>query len=162
MRCKSVLKQLNAFSDGKIPSDLRRKVQAHLKECAGCRSAMSRVDPLAGLLPFTKAPQLQVGFAGRVMAAARQRKSMVSNAAWNPLRWWQRASAPMHIAAAATLLIGLAIGLMMGWTTAKSSGRPPVAERSDLLGTYQLDFLSEAPQGSLANTYLTFVMVDSE
>jgi hypothetical protein len=68
----------------------------------------------------------------------------------------------MHIAAAATLLIGLAIGLMLGWTTAKSSGRPPAAEQTDLLGAYQFDFLSEAPQGSIADTYLTFIMADSE
>jgi anti-sigma factor RsiW len=159
MRCEDVLKQLTAFSSGELLADVRPAVQAHLAECAACRAALTHVDALAGVLTSTQTPPVPAGFAARVTAAARQRQEAEPLVVWNPLRWWRLVPAPMHAAAAAVLVIGLAVGLLMGWTTLPASQAPPAqaAAPADPLDAYNLDYLGEAPSGSLADSYLALV-----
>jgi anti-sigma-K factor RskA len=95
------------------------------------------------------------GFAARVMAKARNRRAAVS-AGWNPLQWWRLTTAPMHVAAAAVLVVGLGVGLLMSWMTLPA-GQAPATQASvqaDPLDTYNLDYLGDAPGGSLADSYL--------
>jgi anti-sigma factor RsiW len=159
MRCEEVLNQLAAFSSGELPADVRQVVQAHLAECPACRAALARVDALAGVLASTQTPPVPAGFAARVTAAARQRREAEPLVAWNPLRWWRLVPAPMHAAAAAVLVIGLAVGLLMGWTTLLARQAPPAqaAAPADPLDAYNLDYLGDAPSGSLADSYLALI-----
>ena len=159
MRCEDVLKQLTAFSSGELPVDVRQAMQAHLAECAACRAALAEVDALAGILAGAQPPPVPAGFAARVTAAARQRQEVEPLVAWNPLRWWRFVPAPMHAAAAAVLVIGLAVGLVMGWTTLLASQAPPAQATAgaDPLDAYNLDYLGDAPSGSLADSYLALV-----
>ena len=72
---------------------------------------------------------------------------------------------PMHAAAAAVLIVGLAVGLVMGWTASPSTARTSATEatvRADALNAYNLDYLDEAPAGSLADSYLTLVVASNE
>lgn len=162
MRCEDVLKQLTAFSSGELPADVRQAVQAHLAECAACRAALAEVDALAGVLAGAQAPPIPSGFASRVLAAARQRQKAEPLAAWNLMRWWRLASAPMHAAAAAVLVIGLSVGLVLGWTSAPSAAQATTAAQPDPVDAYQIDYLGEAPSGSLADSYLTLVSATDE
>ena len=159
MRCEETLKQLAAFSAGELPADVRQAVQAHLAECAACRAALAEVDALAGVLASGQTPPVPPGFAARVMAAARQRQEPEPAAVWNLVRWWRLVPAPMHAAAAAVLVIGLAVGLLMGWTTspARQAAPAPAAAQADPLDAYNLDYLGDAPSGSLADSYLALV-----
>jgi anti-sigma factor RsiW len=162
MRCEEVQQQLREFSTGKLPMDVRQTVQAHLSECAACRAALARVDLLAGALSSAQTPPIPPGFASRVMARARQRQANELVAVWSPLRWWTRTSTPMHVAVAAMLVIGLIIGFVMGWTATPLTSQTTTATQSDPLKAYQVDYLGEAPEGSLADRYLSLVLTTNE
>ena len=161
MRCEDVLKQLTAFSSGELSANVRQAVQAHLAECAACRAALAEVDALA-VLASGRTPPVPRGFAARVMVAARQRQETKPVAAWNLMRWWRLTSTPMHAAAAAVLIIGLSVGLVLGWTSATSPAQAEAAVQPDPVDAYQLDYLGEAPSGSLADSYLTLVAATNE
>ena len=162
MHCKDVQGQLKAFASGQVPVGTRQRIQAHLTECAACRTALGRIDPVAGVLAGMQTPPIPPGFTARVMTAARWQGQAEPIPAWNPLRWWRLTSTPMHLTTAAVLVIGLATGLMMGWTVAPSAGRIISAGQDDPLRNYQLDSLSEAPDGSLAGSYLTLVATTND
>jgi anti-sigma factor RsiW len=162
MRCEDVLKQLTAFSSGDLPADGRRAVQAHLAQCPACRTALAEIDALAGVLAGAQAPPVPVGFASRVLAAAQQRHETELIETWNLMRWWRMASAPMHAAAAAVLVIGLSVGLVLGWTSAPSPAQAESVVQGEAVDAYQIDYLGEAPSGSLADSYLTLVLATNK
>jgi anti-sigma factor RsiW len=162
MHCENVLTQLKALSSGQLPADVCQAMQMHLTECRACRAALGRIDPVAAALAHVQTPLVPPGFAARVMAMARRRRQAEPVPAWNLLRWWRLTSAPMHLAAAAVLVVGLTAGLVMGWTVAPSRSQVASAAQSDPLSSYQLDVLSEAPDGSLAGSYLTLVATTNE
>jgi len=64
-------------------------------------------------------------------------------------------------AVAAVLVIGLAIGMLMGRDTWKSQGIQSVGKSQmaqvEPTTIYNLDYLTNAPKGSLADAYLTLV-----
>jgi anti-sigma factor RsiW len=158
MYCGDVLERLSGFSSGELPPDLRRAVQTHLKGCAACRSALGRVDVLAGVLADVQAPPVPSRLAARIMTAARGRQAEPVTA-WNLLRWWWVASSSMRAAAAAVLVVGLALGLAMGWTTLSVPQTAPTQDvaQGDPLDDYNVDYLGDAPAGSLADSYLALV-----
>jgi anti-sigma factor RsiW len=162
MRCDDVLEQLTAFSTGELPVEVRQAMQAHLAECAACRTALAEVDGLSGVVCAAQTPPIPSGFASRVMTAARQRRRAQPVAAWNLMRWWRLTSAPMHAVAAAVLIIGLSVGLVLGWTSATSPAQAAGAVQPDPVDAYQLDYLGEAPSGSLADSYLKLVSATDE
>ena len=161
MHCENVQQQLNRFTAGDLPVADQRAVQAHLDECAACRAKLAEFDVLAGVVASTPTPPIPSGFASRVMAAARQRQEAQPVAAWNLLRWWRLTSGPMHAAAAAVLIVGLTVGVVLGWTSAPPAARETAGE-VDPVDVYQIDYLGEAPSGSLADSYLTLVSATNE
>jgi len=66
---------------------------------------------------------------------------------------------PMRAAAAAVLVIGLGTGALIGWNTWQAPAAPPTQAVSqvDPLAPYSLDYLTDAPDGSLAQSYLALV-----
>lgn len=162
MHCENVQQQLNRFAAGDLPVADRQTVQAHLAECAACRAKLAELDALAGVVASTPTPPIPSGFASRVIAAARQRQQAQPITAWNLLRWWRLTSAPMHAAAAAVLIVGLSVGVVLGWTSAPSAAQAETAAQVDPVDVYQIDYLGEAPSGSLADSYLTLVSATDE
>lgn len=162
MRCENVLRQLGAFSAGALPADDREEVRDHLLECAACRAALAEMDRLAGILAGIRTPPLPGGLAARVLAAARRRQESEFALTWNWAQHWRMASAPMRAAAAAVLAVGLGVGAMMGWTAASMPGRSQATGQADPIDTYQIESLGEAPEGSLASSYLTLVSTTNE
>jgi anti-sigma factor RsiW len=172
MHCENVQEQLNRFTAGDLPVADRHAVGAHLAECAACRAKLAELDALAGVLASTPTPPIPPGFASRVMAAARQRQEAQPArlrqgnggqvAAWNLLRWWRLTSAPMHAAAAAVLIVGLTVGVVLGWTSAPRTAPTETVVQTDPVDAYQVDYLGEAPSGSLADSYLTLVSTSNE
>ncbi len=162
MRCENVQEQLNRFAAGDLPVADRHAVQAHLAECAACRAKLAEIDALAGVVAGTSTPPIPSGFVSRVMAAARRRQDAQPIAAWNLPRWWRLSSGPMHAAAAAVLIVGLSVGVVLGWTSAPPAARAETAAEVDPVDVYQIDYLGEAPSGSLADSYLTLVSATDE
>ena len=164
MRCEELQDRLPAYSAGELPTDVREAAQAHLGGCAACRAALARIDALASVLADAQTPPVPAGFAARVMAEARSRRSAAVSAGWNPLRRWRLASAPMRAAAAAVLLVGLGAGLWMGWSSGPAVVSPDRAETTSqarLLDTYQLEALGDAHEGSLADSYFALVSINN-
>ena len=157
MWCNDVQDRLKAYIDGAMAPEQRRAVQAHLQSCADCRAALKRIDRLAAVLLEAKPPSVPAGFVSRVMLAARSRKRATSVAAGNPWQWWKGISMPMRAAAAAVLIVGVSVGLLMSWAAG-----PPIAAPADLLDAYNLDYLSDAPEGSIAESYLALVWSGNE
>ncbi len=162
MRCQDVQKQLKAFSIGALPMDVRQTVQTHVSKCAACRAKLAKIDALAGVLAAAQTPPIPAGFAARVLATARKRLESEQIATWNLIRWWRLTSVPMHAAAVAVLVIGLAIGLVMGAASAPLLAPATKNARPDPVDTYQLDYLGEAPGGSLADSYFALAATTSE
>jgi hypothetical protein len=97
------------------------------------------------------------------MAAARERQAVrrpvpgVPGSLWR-LHWLSpSASVGRKAAQAAALAGGLLIGLLMGQQTWRSvhPSMPQQMRQPDPVSVYQLDYLTDAPGGSLAQSYLT-------
>jgi len=165
MRCEDLQSRLGAYVQGGMSPDEREAAAAHLRNCADCTRALARIDSLAAALAQAKTLSVPSGFAVRVMAVARNRRPAIAAAGWNPVRWWRQVSMPMHAAAAAVLIVGLAVGLVMGWTAAPSAVQASATEaavQADALDAYNLDYFGEALAGSLADSYLTLVVESNE
>ncbi len=162
MRCQDVQNQLRAFSIGELPKDVRQTIQAHVSACEACRAELVKIDPLAGVLAATQSPPIPSVFTARVLVMARQRLETDHIEPWNLIRWWRVASAPMHAAAAAVMVLGLTIGLLMGTASGLLSSQAVGQMQSAPVDAYLLDSLGEAPGGSLADSYLALAATTSQ
>jgi len=161
MRCEDIRDKLDAYASDDLPQDQRGGVALHLESCGQCQESLGRLRRLALVLGQAQTPPVPANFADRVMARARaQRASLHTTASWSPLQWWRGASMAARTVAAATLALALVSGLAVGWSTAESPRRGnsgPLAAKADPLGGYSLDYLGDAPDGSLAASYLSLV-----
>ncbi len=157
MRCQDMQIKKRAFSTGELPMDVRQTIQAHASECDACGAELAKIDPLAGVLAAAQTPPVPTDFTARVLATARERLTTNRIEPWNLISWWQLTSVPMHAAAAAVMVIGLAAGLLMGQAAAPLVPRTAGKMQPDPVDTYPLDYLGEAPGGSLADNYFALV-----
>ena len=158
MRCKMMREKLDAYLTGELPRRVQEKLETHLESCQDCQNALIGVRRLAAVLDGTPAPPVPKGFAGRVMARARsrvgQRKPFWATVEL-PFRWWMESAFPLRVGTATVLVLGLTVGLLMGWDTARGRAAcGPAPEDADLFAVYNVDYLEEAPSGSLAEAYL--------
>ena len=168
MRCKAVRNKLDRLSRQELAPRLRERVEAHLSVCADCRRHLAAQERLAVLLTnLPKPPAVPEGFGDRLMAAARAprrssgrrqagRQSMPGSL-WR-LRWLSPpASVGRKAAQAVALAGGLLIGVLMGQQTWRSA-HPSSAQQTvepDPVAVYELDYLTDAPGGSLAQCFLS-------
>ena len=166
MRCEQVRQKLDVYAANELAAGVREQVESHLAACDACRRALARQRELAALLRGVPAPPVPEGFAPRLMAAARERVSASERPAaapTSPWRWWTSVPVPMRLAAAAVLAISLSLGALMGWDTARGvAAAPSASAQADPTAVYNLDFLADAPSGSLAEAYLTLASAPAE
>jgi anti-sigma factor RsiW len=160
LNCRRFATHLHAYVDRATPSALHAAMSAHAASCPACSRKVESVIQIGAVLRAA-APLLPVpeGFARRVMARAVARKTPVPLrlAAWRPsFAWWQEMDRPARAAAAAVLVFGLALGAMMGWDVTLNGCHALLpSDRPDALAAYSLDYLGDAPAGSLAQVVLT-------
>jgi anti-sigma factor RsiW len=159
MDCETFAKHLHAYVDNAVAPAIRAVMLAHSASCPACRREVESLAQLGAVLrAAAPIPPVPEGFAARVMARAAEQKAQA------PLRlvalfprfaWWEDLARPARAAAAAVLVAGLALGAVMGWD-ANRNGRSPssVATQPDALAAYNLDYLAEAPAGSLAQVVM--------
>ncbi len=162
MYCVDIQSRFGDFIAGQLARHEREQVLAHLQECEACRTTLGNVDRLAAILSQTECPPVPSRLTARIMAAAGKRRSESVTADWNPLKWWRGATAPMQAAATITMIIGLGLGCILGWTSTSSPSSAATGAKSEPLDIYQLDFLGDLPSGSLAGSYLALIAVTSE
>lgn len=161
MRCKTIQKKLDLFLAEELTATDRKRVEVHLQSCADCRAELARLRQLLLLLKGDSAvPPVPEGFANRLMAKAKQRLAARQPPETVPSsirRWWASVSFPKLAEAAAMLAAGLLIGAFIGQQTWHSAHPSTTREamQADPSAVYELDYLSDAPGGSLAESFLT-------
>lgn len=159
MKCTRFRGLCGAYLDDQAPRDLRARMESHLGSCDACRRALESARALSALLRAQSAPPVPDGFAQRVMARARAQQSSVPSrlGVRDLVHRMLNSLRPVTAATAAVLATGLILGALMGHDLGRirSSSRAPRASAGDPLEGYDLDYLSEAPRGSLSHTVLT-------
>jgi anti-sigma factor RsiW len=162
--CSRNRKRLNVYIDGELPEQARHSVARHLADCESCRTVL---DGLRGLEPYLQTlldtPPIPAALASRILSEASLRRRKVSE---NRNSWWWRAIWPQPWfvtgATTAALVIGLAMGAWMGWTSYRDAGSGQlIAGPTQTDGTasslYAFDVLSAEPHGSLEAASLAFL-----
>lgn len=161
MRCKAVRNKLDRFSRQELTPRMRERVEAHVSQCADCRQHLARQERLAVLLTTApEPPAVPEGLSDRLMVAARQRQAdrrSVPASLWR-LRWlsstaWIRRNVVQVVAIAGGLLVGILMG-QQTWHSAHAPIRQRTVE-PDAVSVYELDYLTDAPGGSLVQSYLS-------
>ena len=152
--CVRIRRQLGAYLDEELSRNRRTAVDRHLATCRSCRAALESLRRLGRVLQAVEVPPAGSNLTSRIMAQARERQNVstepgvirLHHGAGSTSRTWT-----FRIAAAAVLAFGLTAGSYMGWSAGRSM--TPTAQ-VDPLKAYNLDYLGDAPQGSLTGSYL--------
>jgi len=99
--------RLDAYLDGELSPDAAAAVESHLEGCPACRAAAQAASEIDGILGGERHP-LPAGFAARVAAEARGRRTPVA-----PL-WWLALPASWRAGLAAVLVLAAAGGMLLG------------------------------------------------
>jgi len=159
--CSKIRRQLGAYHDGELSPQDRTAVERHLVRCRSCRTALESLHGLGRALRIVEVPPVPLNLARRIMAKARE--SQNAGMERDVIRLGHRlpTSPPwvFKMAAAAVLVLGLAIGSYMGWSMSQTV-TAQTAVQADPLAVYNLDYLGDAPEGSLADSYLALASSD--
>jgi len=152
-----VQRKLDAYASNELPPQVRSGVDEHLRSCERCRRELGRLRRLGGVLEAARGAPLPAGFADRLMQKARRRRAAAAAAtSWpNPLQWWQQNPVAVRVAVAASLLIGLALGGLLGADTWSAAAHEKPA--ADPVAIYNLDYLSAAPDGSMGQAFSSMI-----
>lgn len=161
MKCLEVKSLLDQYISGDLSEDIETAVDIHLQSCEICRNTLSQLTKLSALLTSIDTSPVPSGFAGRVVACAENRKDQQpASTGFGLVRWWKKAAVPMRAAAAIFLIIGLCAGFSMARSVLSApepTEAPQSSSQTDPVAQYNFDYLSEAPTGSLAGSYLNLI-----
>lgn len=157
--CNRHRRRLGAYLDDELSQRARGVLRRHLQECASCRSELAALQRLQPALTASEAPPVPPELAAGILAAARDHKIRRPEPVTSPLSWWRLAPARLQVAAVGMLIIGLALGLLMGTASAPSYLPSATVAQSDPLDVYQVEYLTELPSESLAGGYLALVSI---
>jgi anti-sigma factor RsiW len=154
---------LNAYLDGELPERTRREVEGHLWQCKACRVALEQIRRLAPIMDALEVPPVPADLAYHVMARASTRavRSHEGPVVWSPLAWWRMVSAPLRLAACATVLLAFFLGMMLGREGVFVSGHNQVAA-AGAVSVEGFEWFSPTPPASLGSTYLILASNDTE
>jgi len=162
MECHEIRSTLHAYAEGRLSHGERSRVQSHLRACASCQAALARMDRVAAVLLDSEVEPVPARLVESVMAAARKQQRERLLAVRGPLAWWRAAPAAMRAAAVLFLLTGVGAGIGLGWASAPAVARERTVANVSPVGLYSLDYLSEAPAGSLTERFMTLATATNE
>lgn len=161
MRCHKVQQKLEAHAAGELAPQEQTRIEDHLRRCSLCQVALVRQQALQSLVANVPAPPLPDGFAGRVMAEARQQgrfRRRVPRVTWNGLGWLEPQRLRLAMGPVAALAAGLFIGAFMGWETWQGSamqrGAGTQVAEGDFAAGPEVSLLTDLGDRSLGNAYL--------
>ena len=158
MHCRNVKSRLNRYLDGELSDQERRAIERHVGACAVCHEALERLRAAgAAVLQLAEPPDVPAGFSHRVIARAAWRREHP------PLvvPFWRSFSPAMRVAAAAMVILGLGIGVLMGLDLVRGPGTQSDVAAADPDVVYDFDYFSETPGGSLADAYITLASANN-
>jgi anti-sigma factor RsiW len=150
MKCQKVHEKLDAYVARELPPGKAQRLENHLKTCPACREALVGARRIAAVLSETQAPPLPDGFADRVVSRARRRVPAVERKHAVAPPWSRFSTLAWRSAVAAGVVVGLALGAIMGRDVSEPS-QVGASVRDAVVETYQLDYFAEAPGGSVAD-----------
>lgn len=169
MHCKDFEKRLEAYLDGTLEPTSRNAFEGHIKTCGRCQDVLQQRRSLASLLQNTVVPPLPGNLAKHILAGAEQtlrdrEKSPTFVFRLYPLSAF--ISSPMKLPAAAALVLGLALGILMAKDTLpQPSGGTTVnatISQSNIAASFKLDSLTDSPSGSLSEVYISMMSKQGE
>ena len=155
LSCAKNRKRLNAYMDGELPERKRRNVERHLAHCSACRLELEGLRGLGPLLRHDEAPPVPAGLSARIMAEAAFRQRLKEAGKTSVRQWREFLFKPWLVRGVTTaaLIIGLAVGAWMGWTSrlGPDSGKGVAMSTHENIGRnmYAFDVLGAEPRGSL-------------
>jgi anti-sigma factor RsiW len=169
VHCRDFDKRLEAYLDGALEPTIRNAFEEHIKTCGRCHDVLQQRWSLAGLLQNTVVPPLPEKLAKHILAGAEQfvrerEKSTGLVFRLSPLSTFL--SSPMKFPAAAALVLGLTLGLLMARDTLPHpSGGTTVnvtATQKNIAASFKLDSLTDSPSGSLPEAYISMMTKQGE
>jgi hypothetical protein len=104
MNCRDFALQLDDYLDGRLDAVWQQSMQEHLERCLPCRRRHQHAVALQAALRTLPAPASGPGFVDQAVARATR---TTAGAAWSPRR------AVISLALAATLVLGVALGVFL-------------------------------------------------
>ena len=135
MNCRAFALQLDDYLDGGLDAVRQQSMQEHLEHCLPCRHRLQRAMALQAALRTLPAPGSRPGFVDQALARATGTNA---GAAWSARR------TAISLALAATLVLGVALGVFLATQTAPAPVQT-VALTLDRPETVRLMFNSAKP-----------------
>ena len=163
MRCKKAQRSLEAYLGGELTEKERARIERHVASCAECARALDHARQLRKTLGENMTPPLPGGFHAQVMARAREHagERRWSERILSPFGWGPAMPVGLRAAAAAAVIVALGIGMLIGrdmWRIEQpQEPRPAQVAEADPVRLYRIDYLAEAPEGSMAGAYVSLV-----
>ncbi len=157
--CKTTSQRLSAYLDGELPQAGAAAVEEHLRGCPQCAAELAALRALSHALDGLEGTAVPARFAARVRRAAEaktaRRRPIVLFGGSSTL-----SRVLMRVAAGLVAVAGIWVGLNVGGSAfaggeRTSSGTVDVAAQDEF--DLQVESLSAAPPGSIAEAYLAFV-----
>jgi len=150
--CAKNRKHLNAYIDGELPNNTCREVEHHLAQCPACRIEFDGLRGLEPLLKSVEVPSVPAKLLARIVAEAalrqKRKEAKTSGREWRAFLFqpWLVRGAPV-----AALIVGLAMGALMGWASYLRPGSPQwITSNENAPKTlYAFDVLGAEPRGSI-------------
>ncbi len=156
MDCRETQHKIDRYLRGELPGDAADEVEAHIDACPDCRRALDNARKLETVFRRASTPPAPDEFASdlRERAAERgQQSAPDGDTVLGPLPAWRTLSTPWRAAVAASLVVGLALGIILGSGPA-SSRRTEAARAAQTPG---LDYLSDSPRGSINHAFVSMI-----
>ncbi len=163
MRCTTAQRRLEAYLAGELGGGEHARVEKHLAACAECAPALERARRLHERLGQKATPPLPAGFHARLMARARGRAEQRrrSERILRPFGGAPAMAAGLRAAVAAAVIVAFGIGALIGrdmWRGQEPpEPQPAQVAEADPVRLYRMDYLADAPDGSLADAYVSLV-----
>jgi anti-sigma factor RsiW len=150
MKCRETQKLLSAFSDGEMPAEENRIIDAHVQSCGSCLRKLEEIESLRkaldGLPGANSSPYFYAKLASRIRAEERKPAS----------GWFERLLIPIFAAAIAVL--GFWLGTLAG-NNGDTTGKKTLTSYP-IVSTSYLDTFDSVPTASFGEVYLALAGQD--
>ena len=158
MKCRHVQEMLAAYQDGELTGKERERIAGHLEGCPACRKAYAELERVWQQLE--KVPKIEASpfFEQRLLARIRTTPEPRSLWRFPRLAWIYRAY-PAAALAAAVLVVGLALGGILGNALMAGFASAPAPVQASGMDADIVSFQSFAavPPGTVGDGYLRLV-----
>ena len=146
MRCKEFENKIIDYLESNLPHADMERMEEHKEECRNCNRLYSEIRQTYGMLDNERIPVLQDGFFERVQAKKRQSRNTTGRVI--------TLNRVYAAAAAIAIMVGLALGIMLGSNLADNRESLADNEHIYYMDSIASDFYLNTEQTASLETYL--------